>query len=100
MRRILVSLVVGVTIVAGLGGPAQAQPVEPPGAAWRVGGDTLTWTAPQRVTTADAVVEFYAGDRLLGRARSTDLRTFTVRLDGGERLTDLQVRAGGRRLDV
>ncbi|HLL64429.1 MAG TPA: hypothetical protein VK453_01645 [Micromonosporaceae bacterium] len=66
-------------------------------------GADLTWQAPERVPTGDAMVEFYAGDRLLGRPRAgTDQRTFHLVIDGtaARDLTDLQVRAGGRRLDA
>ncbi|GAB2947266.1 hypothetical protein GCM10023080_002380 [Streptomyces pseudoechinosporeus] len=50
----------------------------------------------------DAAVEFYAGDRLLGRPMAAeDRRTFSLSLDGVRLgpVTELQVRAGGRRLD-
>jgi len=47
----------------------------------------------------DAAVEFYSGDTLLGRARPTkDQRAF--QLDLPPTLTDLQARAGGKRVDA
>ncbi|MEI5100577.1 hypothetical protein RB200_21205 [Streptomyces sp. PmtG] len=79
----------------------------PPG--WELTGDGadrhLVWRAPQRVPMGDARVEFYAGDRLLGRpSAADDQRTFRLKLDESDvgaqdELTDLQAHAGGRRLD-
>lgn len=66
-------------------------------------GFELAWRTKQPVRTGDAAVEFYAGDRLLGRpGAATDQRTFRLAIDEttARHLTDLQVRAGGRRLDV
>ncbi|MFC3575857.1 hypothetical protein ACFOZ0_21755 [Streptomyces yaanensis] len=74
---------------------------------WRIAGkgshQQLEWRSKTRVPMGDARVEFYAGDRLLGRPEAeNDGRTF--RLDLGEvrreALNDLQVRAAGRRLDA
>ncbi len=51
----------------------------------------------------DARVEFYAGDRLVGRPTAEkDGRTFRLSLDDarGQLTDELQVRAGGRRLDA
>ncbi|MEJ3749213.1 hypothetical protein WEI85_38865 [Actinomycetes bacterium KLBMP 9797] len=65
-------------------------------------GYDLAWRAPKPVPIGDAMVEFYAGDRLLGRPTATrDQRDFRLALDGvaARNLTDLQVRAGGRRID-
>ncbi|HEX2772529.1 MAG TPA: hypothetical protein VHN18_08890, partial [Micromonosporaceae bacterium] len=98
MRRVI--LVLALVAGIGLSGPAWAQPPDPPGPRWQVRGDTLIWTAPEVIPIGNAAIEFYAGDRLLGRAHSTDQRTFTVRIDGTEKLDDLQVRAAGRRLDL
>ena len=102
MRRVMVAagLAVAMVIGLGVGAPAGAAPPEPPGPAWQVDGNTLIWTAPERVTIGDAAIEFYAGERLLGRAHSKDLRTFRLKIDSAQRLQDLQVRAAGRRLDV
>ncbi len=79
----------------------------PPG--WELTGDGadqhLVWHAPEAVPMGNARVEFYAGDRLLGRPTATDdQRTFRLKLDGDgvaakDALGDLQALAGGRRLD-
>ncbi|GHE46043.1 hypothetical protein GCM10018785_14690 [Streptomyces longispororuber] len=78
----------------------------PPG--WELTGDGaerhLVWRAPKPVPMGDARVEFYAGDRLLGRPQAGgDDRTFRLKLDDGpgarEGLEDLRALAGGRRLD-
>jgi hypothetical protein len=66
-------------------------------------GFELVWHAPKRVPIGDAMVGFYAGDRLLGQPTAErDQRTFRLAVDGvaARDLTGLQVRAGGRRLDV
>lgn len=63
----------------------------------------LEWRSEERVPMGDARVEFYAGDRLLGRpAPAKDGRTFRLGLDGVplDSVRDLQVRSGGRRLDA
>lgn len=77
----------------------------PPG--WRIGGEgaarELVWRAPKPVPMGDARVEFHTGNRLLGvPAAGKDGRTFRLDLDeaGNAPLTDLQVMAGGRRLDA
>lgn len=117
-RRICVTAVAVLAALAGSPGPAQAQqPPEarpstakadgelPPG--WRLTGEgaahELVWRAPKPVPMGDARVEFHAEGRLLGVPKAgKDGRTF--RLDLGEarseQLTDLQVLAGGRRLDT
>jgi hypothetical protein len=62
----------------------------------------LLWTAPSPVI-GDAQVQFFAGDRLLGSARSAaDARSFRLDIPVGTLANpaDLQVRAGGRRLDA
>ncbi|MFH8519234.1 hypothetical protein ACH4CE_29940 [Streptomyces gelaticus] len=76
-------------------------------AGWRItgtgAGKQLVWASPDPVPMGDARVEFYAGDRLLGRPVATrDRRAFRLRLDGARigRLTSLKVLAGGRRLDA
>lgn len=85
--------------------PAPARTPLPDG--WEVrktgSGAELTWRPTQLVRVGDAAVEFYAGDRLLGRPGATkDQRVFRLAIDDvtARNLTDLQVRAGGRRLDV
>jgi hypothetical protein len=102
---------VAAALLVGYAGPAVADPPHPPPAAgragtaslpagWAVQGGTLTWTAPKRIPMGDAAVEFYAGDRLLGRpAVAKDQRTFRLARPAGS-LDDLQARAGGRRLDA
>jgi hypothetical protein len=89
--------------MAGLAVPAWAQPTGggAPPAGWQITGDQLVWTAPGQVPVGDAAIEFWAGDKLLGRPRSTaDHRTFTLDLPKTADISDLAVRAGGRRLDV
>ncbi|WP_412737359.1 hypothetical protein [Krasilnikovia sp. MM14-A1259] len=67
---------------------------------WSFEDGRLTWQAPQRVPMGDAAVEFYSGDRLLGRPRAgKDDRTFSLDVGAVPRLDGLQARAGGRRLD-
>jgi hypothetical protein len=103
MRRLLVSAAFAAALVIGAGGQAwAAPPTEPAGvpAGWSVESGQLTWRSDKRVPMGDAAVEFWAGDRLLGRPRpQQDQRTF--RLDLGEvtSLHSLEVRAGGKRLD-
>lgn len=60
----------------------------------------LTWRSGQRVPMGDAAVEFWSGDKRLGRPRPhPDGRTFSLGLSGSVRLDDLTVRAGGGRID-
>jgi hypothetical protein len=66
-------------------------------------GFDLSWQSKQPVPTSDAAVEFYAGDRLLGRpGAAPGQRSFRLAIDDvtARKLTDLQVRASGRRIDV
>ncbi|MFI1535446.1 hypothetical protein [Streptomyces anandii] len=88
----------------------------PPG--WSLTGEgagrQLVWRSETPVPMGDARVEFYAGDRLLGRpVPGGDGRTFRLGLDrpgpgradtpaltGPDDLRGLQVRASGRRLDA
>jgi hypothetical protein len=74
---------------------------------WRITGEgssrKLVWRSDDRVPMGDARVEFYSGDRLLGiPAPAKDGRTFRLGLDGVhlDSAQDLEVRAGGRRLDA
>lgn len=74
---------------------------------WSITGEgtarKLVWRSDERVPMGDARVEFYAGDRLLGRpAPAKDGRTFRLGLDGVrlDSVRDLEVRAAGRRLDA
>lgn len=93
--------------------PAGPVPPAPPGspdgrlpAGWQLTGTGdgrhLVWRSTGPVPMGDARVEFYAGDRLLGRpVADRDGRTFRLRLDGAQAgsLTELRAMAGGRRLD-
>ncbi|MEV0126775.1 hypothetical protein AB0I16_35430 [Streptomyces sp. NPDC050703] len=98
-------------------GAAQALPAAPPPASpvppggdlpegWRLTGEgsgkELVWAADEPVPMGDARVEFYAGDRLLGRPTAAqDRRSFRLPLHG-DRIgpaKKLRVVAGGRRLD-
>ncbi|GAA1639750.1 hypothetical protein GCM10009828_080370 [Actinoplanes couchii] len=85
--------------------PARADPPEPassvlpPG--WSLTGKALTWTSDKLIPPGDAAVEFWSGDRLLGRARgAADLRTFTLPGGVSGDPADLQVRIGGERADA
>jgi hypothetical protein len=110
--------VAALAALAGTPGLAQAQqPSEtrpskasadnalPPG--WRVSGPDgapeLVWRSDRPVPMGDARVEFHAADGLLGVPKAAeDGRTFRLALDDarGTSLKDLQVLAGGRRLDA
>src|SRR5690349_1803215 len=102
MRKVLVSAAVAATLLVGAGGQAWAAPSAPaPDDGWTVADGQLIWRADGRVPMGDAAVEFYAGDQLLGRPRAApDHRTFRLPLESVKSLRDLQVRAGGRRLDA
>ncbi|GAA3899035.1 hypothetical protein GCM10023084_59390 [Streptomyces lacrimifluminis] len=120
-RRIWVTAAAVIAVVGGSPGWAQAQqPARsqvaaeqlPPG--WTFTGDgaqrQLVWRSGRPVPMGDARVEFYAGDRLLGRPLAAkDGRTFRLPLEealkagglkGAKAFEDLQVHAGGRRLDA
>ncbi|WP_217206847.1 hypothetical protein [Streptomyces sp. AC550_RSS872] len=119
-RRIGVTVLAALTVVGASPGWAQAQQasgirplakaaVDGDGlpADWSITGEgaarKLVWRSGERVPMGDARVEFYAGDRLLGRpAPAKDGRTFRLGLDGVplDSPQDLQVRAAGRRLDA
>ncbi|MET8150506.1 hypothetical protein ACIBSW_03500 [Actinoplanes sp. NPDC049668] len=97
MRMAIVAAALASAFVTGAGVPVCAHPA----GGWSRTGDVLTWRAAARVPTGDAAVEFFAGGRSLGRATAAgDRRTFRLRIDAARRLDDLQVRAGGRRLDA
>src|SRR5689334_8369161 len=90
---------------AALGTTLDAAASKPP-AGWTVttSGDhqRLLWTATSSVV-GDAQVQFFAGDLLLGAARSApDARSYRLDIPLGTLTNpgDLQVRAGGRRLDA
>ena len=98
MRRVLISAAVTAALVLGSGSAAWAAP---PDKSWNVRDDrTITWTSPELVPMGDAAVEFWDGDRLLGRPTTKDHRTFTLTAEDARKVKDLQVRAGGRRLDA
>ncbi|GAA2501163.1 hypothetical protein [Winogradskya humida] len=105
MRKTLVSAALAVALVIGGYEPARAAPPAPAGSAlpagWSVEDGQLTWRSAQRVPMGDAAVEFWSGDRLLGRPRAQpDQRTFKLAPGEAGALTDLAVRSGGRRLDA
>lgn len=105
MRRILIATVVASTALLGMPVAASAGPRPAPAASalppgWSLDKQTLTWTSDRIVPPGDAAVEFWAGDRLLGRATgSSDLRKFSLPV-GSSSLAGLQVRIGGKRADV
>ncbi|TCC00337.1 hypothetical protein E0H26_01145 [Micromonospora zingiberis] len=105
MRRFLMSAVLAVALVTGAAGVALAAPPagpapRPAAHGWSMTGGELTWRSDERVPMGAAAVEFWSGDRRLGRVRPhPDGRTFSLRLDGPVRLDELTVRAGGRRID-
>ncbi|MFI6070532.1 hypothetical protein ACIA5C_02950 [Actinoplanes sp. NPDC051343] len=105
MRRIIVAAVAATTVLWGVSAPASADPPRPAASAlpsgWSLDKQTLTWTSDRALPPGDAAVEFWSGDRLLGRAAGTsDLHTFTLRESRPIPLTDLQVRVGGKRVDA
>ncbi|MEU4805509.1 hypothetical protein [Actinosynnema sp. NPDC023587] len=99
----LIVLTVAALLTTSLATPtwATGPPATSPQPGWTSAGGRLVWTAPEPVPPGGAAVEFWDGDRLLGRPRpSADLRSFTldgarVRSTGG-----LRVQAADRRLDV
>ncbi|WP_405544717.1 hypothetical protein OG478_28765 [Streptomyces phaeochromogenes] len=120
-RRTLVAAAALLAVVVGSQGVAQARPAAEPApptpaasagpdgrlpAGWQItgtrSGQQLTWRSTTPVPMGDAAVEFYSGDRLLGRPLAAkDGHTFGLALQGVELgpAKDLQVRAAGRRLD-
>ncbi|MET4922525.1 hypothetical protein P3L51_09225 [Streptomyces sp. PSRA5] len=118
-RRTLVAAAALLAVVVGSQGVAQARPAAEPAppatsadpdgrlpAGWQItgarSGQQLTWRSTTPVPMGDAAVEFYSGDRLLGRPLAAkDGHTFNLALQGVALgpAKDLQVRAAGRRLD-
>ncbi|MGI5404809.1 hypothetical protein ACQEVG_36175 [Streptomyces sp. CA-135486] len=117
-QRLVVAAAAVLATVVSPGSAAAQQAADPEPSAQQVGpagqlpsgwqitgkgsGQQLIWHSADPVPMSDAGVEFYAGDRFLGRpAAGTDQRTFRLDLHGAHLgpATDLQVRAGGRRLD-
>ncbi|MBP2335727.1 hypothetical protein JOF41_001905 [Saccharothrix coeruleofusca] len=96
-------LLVCALLVAGLATPAAAasrQGDQPP-AGWAIAGQRLVWTSPEPIPPGAAAIEFWEGDRLLGRPRpSTDLRSYTLDAPEVGHPDRLQVRVSGRRLDA
>ncbi|MDX3456398.1 hypothetical protein PV396_31395 [Streptomyces sp. ME02-8801-2C] len=121
-RRIWVTAAAVLAVVAGSPYGAQAQqPTRSAAAAdeqlpsgWTFTGAgeqrQLVWRSDSPVPMGDARVEFYAGDRLLGRpSAAKDGRTYRLPVEdalkagglkGARAFEDLQVHAGGRRLDA
>ncbi|MFF1380452.1 hypothetical protein [Streptomyces sp. NPDC058308] len=73
---------------------------------WRLAGEgagnQLVWASPDPVPMGDARVEFYSGDKLLGRpVAAQDRRSFRLPLHGARLGSgkQLKVLAAGRRLD-
>ncbi|GAA4974751.1 hypothetical protein GCM10025331_81380 [Actinoplanes utahensis] len=101
----LIAVAAASALLLGVPVPASAEPPEPvasvlpPG--WSFDKGALTWTSERIIPPGDAAVEFWAGDRLLGRARgAADLKTFVLSGGATGKLSDLQVRIGGRRVDA
>ncbi|WP_203676275.1 hypothetical protein [Actinoplanes siamensis] len=105
MRRIMVAAVAASALLPGAPAPAWADPPAPSASApppgWSVDHKTLTWTSDRPIPPGDAAVEFWSGDRLLGRAEGApDLRTFVLPGSRPGKLADLRVRIGGKRVDA
>ncbi|MFJ2641920.1 hypothetical protein [Streptomyces sp. NPDC087511] len=96
-----------ISLPASLASAAREEPDGRLPAGWRIAGTgtakQLVWTSPEPVPMGDARVEFYAGDKLLGRpVAGRDRRAFRLKL-GDARIgaaPDLKALAGGRRLDA
>ncbi|WP_406176897.1 alpha/beta hydrolase family protein [Streptomyces sp. NBC_00996] len=121
VRRIGIAAAALFAVVAGSPGLAHAQPVtagsapsapvadsggELP-AGWQITGEgaarQLVWRADDPVPVSDSGVEFYAGDRFLGRpVGGHDGRTFRLALHGARlgELSDLRALTGQRRPDA
>ncbi|MFI5898326.1 hypothetical protein ACIA5D_50445 [Actinoplanes sp. NPDC051513] len=91
-------------MVVGAAGHATAAPPQKPpgtdGGGWSVEDGRLVWRAGTKVPMGDAAVEFWAGDKLLGRPRpAADGKSFSLELGQVKSLSELSVRAGGKRID-
>jgi hypothetical protein len=105
MRRLIVAAAAASTLLLGVSVPASADPPPPAASAlppgWSLDRQKLTWTSDRPIPPGDAAVEFWSGDRLLGRADgAADLRTFTLEAGRPGALDSLQVRIGGKRVDA
>lgn len=120
IRRVVTAAVAVLATAAATPGLAHAQPSAPslphvlndtgdghlpPG--WQVtgtgAGKQLVWTSPKALPMGDARVEFYTGNRLLGRPLAApDKRSFRLAVGGAPigSAADLRALAGGRRLDA
>ncbi|GAB7045487.1 hypothetical protein [Catenuloplanes indicus] len=99
MRRTLLTAALAAVLVAGTGIPvsAAAPGAAPPG--WSIEDGTLTWRSESVIPIGDAMVEFWAGDRLLGRpAPDAGQRTLRLDVGAGPLPDDLTVKVGGRPL--
>ncbi len=102
MRRAWIAAIAAAALVLGSGsGVASAAPsgTRPLPSGWSVQDGKLTWTSAEPVPMGNAAVEFWSGDKLLGRATPGGNRR-TFQLPAPPTLSNLQVRAGGRRLDA
>lgn len=112
----VVATVVSLALMLGAGQAAWADPGGPGGSGsaaealpegWELSRSgpklELVWRAPRPLPVGAALVEFHAGDRLLGwPVAAPDGRTFRLVIDGAAArdLTGLKVLAAGRRLDM
>ncbi|MFE0172116.1 alpha/beta hydrolase family protein [Streptomyces sp. NPDC059002] len=122
VSRVVTTALAVLTLAAVSPGAAQALPFAdppppaPPASAgdadddlpdgWRLAGEgdgkELVWDSPEPVPMGDARVEFYSGDKLIGRPLAAqDRRSFRLPLNGTAvgPAKKLRVLAGGRRLD-
>ncbi|WP_305790144.1 hypothetical protein [Symbioplanes lichenis] len=105
MRRLLMPAALAAALVIGAAGSGWAAPPSAPavpsGGGWSAGDGRLVWRADERVPMGDAAVEFWSEGRLLGRPRpGADQRTFSLDTGTAPDASKLEVRAGGRRIDV
>ncbi|MEV0678745.1 hypothetical protein AB0I60_19735 [Actinosynnema sp. NPDC050436] len=101
LKTLPVAAALLVTSLAAPAPVAAAAAADPPAPGWTSTGTELVWTAPRPVPAGGAAVEFWDGDRLLGRPLpSADLRSYALASPGVRSTEGLQVRAAGRRLDA
>ncbi|MFI5931840.1 hypothetical protein [Actinoplanes sp. NPDC051494] len=106
MRKLFVAALAGVLVLGGVTQAVAAPEPGPPAVrtalpdGWSIERGQLVWRAGAQVPAGDAAVEFYSGERRLGVPRFTpDHSTFRLGLGQVPSLTNLSVRADGRRLD-